>query len=150
MKHLRTLFFSAFFGAAFFLSAQSSDWQQHVDYTMDVQMDVKTYQYTGTQKLIYTNNSPDELSRVFYHLYYNAFQPGSEMDIRLQNIKDPDKRMMVDGKAESHPYRKVKWGIFIQNHLPKTANLFPLQKKAPFLWSIWPSLFLPEEKPLWK
>ena len=99
MKHLRTLFFSAFFGAAFFLSAQSSDWQQHVDYTMDVQMDVKTYQYTGTQKLIYTNNSPDELSRVFYHLYYNAFQPGSEMDIRLQNIKDPDKRMMVDGKS---------------------------------------------------
>ena len=99
MKHLRSLFFSAFFGAAFFLSAQSSDWQQHVDYTMDVQMDVKTYQYTGTQKLIYTNNSPDELSRVFYHLYYNAFQPGSEMDIRLQNIKDPDKRMMVDGKS---------------------------------------------------
>ena len=99
MKHLRTLFFSAFFGAAFFLSAQSSAWQQHVDYTMDVQMDVKTYQYTGTQKLIYTNNSPDELSRVFYHLYYNAFQPGSEMDIRLQNIKDPDKRMMVDGKS---------------------------------------------------
>ncbi|MBO0352776.1 M1 family metallopeptidase [Muricauda ruestringensis] len=99
MKHLRSLFFSAFFGAAFFLSAQSSDWQQHVDYTMNVQMDVKTYQYTGTQKLIYTNNSPDELSRVFYHLYYNAFQPGSEMDIRLQNIKDPDKRMMVDGKS---------------------------------------------------
>ncbi len=99
MKHLRSLFFSAFFGAAFFLSAQSSDWQQHVDYTMDVQMDVKTYQYTGTQKLVYTNNSPDELSRIFYHLYYNAFQPGSEMDIRLQNIKDPDKRMMVDGKS---------------------------------------------------
>ncbi|MBO6532595.1 MAG: M1 family metallopeptidase, partial [Muricauda sp.] len=32
-------------------------------------------------------------------LYYNAFQPGSEMDIRLQNIKDPDKRMMEDGKS---------------------------------------------------
>lgn len=66
---------------------------------MEVDMDVKTYQYTGTQKLVYTNNSPDELGRVFYHLYYNAFQPGSEMDIRLQNIKDPDKRMMEDGKS---------------------------------------------------
>lgn len=100
MKRLKSFFFSAFVGASFFLNAQnSSSWQQHVDYTMDVQMDVKTYQYTGTQKLVYTNNSPDELSRVYYHLFFNAFQPGSEMDIRLQNIKDPDKRMMVGDKS---------------------------------------------------
>lgn len=100
MKHLKSLFFSAFLGASFFLTAQNNAyWQQHVDYTMDVEMDVETFQYTGTQKLVYTNNSPDELSRVFYHLYYNAFQPGSEMDIRLQNIKDPDKRMMEDDKS---------------------------------------------------
>jgi len=70
-----------------------------VAYTMDVAMDVDTYQYTGTQKLIYTNNSPDTLSRVFYHMYFNAFQPGSEMDIRLQHIKDPDGRMMQDDKS---------------------------------------------------
>lgn len=82
------------------LSAQNTAyWQQHVDYTMDVNMDVKTYQYTGTQKLVYTNNSPDALNRVFYHLYYNAFQPGSEMDMRLQSIKDPDGRMMENGKS---------------------------------------------------
>ncbi len=77
----------------------SSYWQQHVDYTMDVQMDVKTFQYTGTQKLVYTNNSPDVLNRVYYHLYFNAFQPGSEMDIRLRSIKDPDGRMMANGKS---------------------------------------------------
>ncbi|MRX64360.1 M1 family metallopeptidase [Maribacter luteus] len=74
-------------------------WQQHVDYTMKVDMDVKNYQYEGTQKLVYTNNSPEELSRVYYHLYFNAFQPGSEMDIRLQNIEDPDGRMMEEGKS---------------------------------------------------
>jgi hypothetical protein len=81
---------------------KSTYWQQHVDYKMEVEMDVKTYQYTGKQKLVYTNNSPDTLRKVFYHLYNNAFQPGSEMDIRLQNIKDPDGRMVtkikVDGK----------------------------------------------------
>lgn len=75
-------------------------WQQHVDYTMEVDMDVENYQYTGTQKLVYANNSPDTLSRVYYHLYFNAFQPGSEMDIRLQNIKDPDDRMTTEeGKS---------------------------------------------------
>lgn len=99
MKRLRFFFFSALASASLLTAQESGQWQQHVDYTMDVDMDVKTYQYTGTQKLVYTNNSPDELGRVFYHLYYNAFQPGSEMDIRLQNIKDPDNRMMEGGKS---------------------------------------------------
>lgn len=80
------------------IGQSTSYWQQHVDYTMDVAMDVKTNQYTGTQKLVYTNNSPDELTRVYYHLFFNAFQPGSEMDIRLQNIEDPDRRMINDDK----------------------------------------------------
>jgi len=77
---------------------QTSYWQQHVDYSMEVDMDVETYQYAGTQKLIYTNNSPDELNRVYYHLYFNAFRPGSEMDMRLQSIEDPDGRMMTEDK----------------------------------------------------
>jgi hypothetical protein len=76
----------------------TSYWQQQADYTMNVAMDVETYQYTGTQQLVYTNNSPDELGRVFYHLYFNAFQPGSEMDVRLQHIADPDDRMTTEDK----------------------------------------------------
>jgi hypothetical protein len=85
------------------LFAQSSTyWQQHADYKMEVVMNVNNYQYKGKQVLVYTNNSPDTLKRVYYHLFNNAFQPGSEMDARLQSIKDPDKRMVesvkVDGK----------------------------------------------------
>jgi hypothetical protein len=68
-------------------------WQQHVAYTMDIDMDVNNYQYKGNQKLVYTNNSPDELTKVFYHLYFNAFQPGSQMDVRSLNIADPDGRV---------------------------------------------------------
>jgi hypothetical protein len=74
-------------------------WQQHVDYKMDVVMDTKNYQYKGKQELVYTNNSSDTLKRVFYHLYFNAFQPGSEMDARLQNIADPDGRMVNKRKV---------------------------------------------------
>lgn len=73
-------------------------WQQHADYKMEVAMDVKNYRYTGKQELVYTNNSPDTLNRVFYHLYNNAFQPGSEMDARLKTIADPDKRMVKSFK----------------------------------------------------
>jgi len=68
-------------------------WQQKVDYTMEVNMNVKNFRYDGTQQLKYTNNSPDTLHRVFYHLYYNAFQPGSEMDIRSNHLPDSDPRV---------------------------------------------------------
>ncbi len=90
---------------AFFLSmavcAQGNYpyWQQAVDYTMKIDMDVETYRYTGSQDLVYTNNSPDTLKRVYYHMYFNAFQPGSEMDMRLQHISDPDRRMTEEGKS---------------------------------------------------
>ena len=77
------------------LTAQNntSYWQQHVDYQMEVDMNVETYQYTGKQTIKYTNNSPDQLNQVFIHLYFNAFQPGSEMDVRSQTIQDPDPRV---------------------------------------------------------
>ena len=73
--------------------SKSNYWQQHVDYTMDIDVDVTNFQYKGTQQLVYTNNSPDQLTRVFYHLYFNAFQPNSQMDVRSRNIQDPDRRV---------------------------------------------------------
>ncbi|MBS7786130.1 M1 family metallopeptidase [Flavobacterium sp. CYK-55] len=93
----------AFLLASPLVQAQSNSyWQQQVDYKMNVVMDAAKYRYQGHQELVYTNHSPDTLKRVFYHLYNNAFQPGSEMDARLQAIADPDRRMVkkvkVDGK----------------------------------------------------
>ncbi|WP_111670198.1 M1 family metallopeptidase [Algoriphagus litoralis] len=73
--------------------AQHGRFQQAVNYKMDVNMDVKSNQFTGKQELKYTNNSPDTLKRVFYHLYFNAFQPGSMMDVRSRTIADPDRRV---------------------------------------------------------
>ncbi|WP_276372111.1 M1 family metallopeptidase [Chryseolinea sp. H1M3-3] len=77
------------------LSSFSQDfrWQQRVEYNMDVRLDVTTHKVTGIQKLTYYNNSRDTLTKVFYHLYWNAFQPGSMMDVRSINITDPDARV---------------------------------------------------------
>jgi hypothetical protein len=75
------------------VSAQSDRWQQRAKYQMDVEFDAVKHQYKGTQKLIYSNNSPDTLNKVFYHLYLNAFQPGSQMDVRSRTISDPDPRV---------------------------------------------------------
>jgi hypothetical protein len=75
------------------ISAQRTYWQQEANYTMNIDVNTEDHQYSGTQKLVYTNNSPDELTRVYYHLYFNAFQPGSMMDVRSRNIVDPDGRV---------------------------------------------------------
>lgn len=66
--------------------AQADRWQQRVKYAMDIRMDVKNHQFTGKQRLEYTNNSPDTLFRVFYHLQWNAFQPNSMMDVRSREL----------------------------------------------------------------
>lgn len=73
--------------------AQDYRWQQRAEYVMDVRLDVKNHKVTGTQKLTYTNNSKDTLNKVYYHLYFNAFQPGSMMDVRSRTIADPDPRV---------------------------------------------------------
>lgn len=96
---MKKLIILALFASTIGFAQNTSYWQQHVDYTMEVDMNVENFQYTGTQQLVYTNNSPDELTRVYYHLYFNAFQPGSEMDMRLQNIADPDGRMTKEDKS---------------------------------------------------
>ena len=82
--------------------AQPDRWQQRVKYTMNIDMDVQHNQYTGKQKLEYWNNSPDTLDRVFYHLYWNAFQPNSMMDNRSRRQgrivlgKDQEGKDVVD------------------------------------------------------
>tara|TARA_R110002050_G_scaffold21806_5_gene59946 strand:+ start:1309 stop:3177 length:1869 start_codon:yes stop_codon:yes gene_type:complete len=122
MRHNKGLFFGLVV-TILCLTAQmeaqnnTSYWQQHVDYSMDVNVDVEKYQYSGTQKLVYTNNSPDVLSRVYYHLFFNAFQPGSEMDMRLQSVADPDGRMMADGKSRIASLSPEEMGYLRVNSL---------------------------------
>jgi len=85
-------------------------WQQKVKYSMDIDMNVATNRFTGNQKLEYWNNSPDTLTKVFYHLYWNAFKPGSMMDERSRRQGS----IQADGKPD--------WDFRITNRI---QNLKP-------------------------
>lgn len=80
-------------------------------------MDVKTYQYKGKQTLVYTNNSPDTLKRVYFHLFNNAFQPNSPMDARLKTIKDPDGRMVTKVKSGDKETRESRISALKPNEI---------------------------------
>lgn len=73
--------------------AQHGYWQQHITYDMNIDMNVKDHTFDGMQRVIYTNNSPDDIDKIFYHLYFNAFQPGSMMDERNKVLPDSDPRV---------------------------------------------------------
>ncbi len=82
-KMLGCVFFSMLLHSVF---AQPDRWQQRINYMVNVDMDVITNRLGGTEKIEYFNNSPDTLNRIFFHTYWNAFQPNSMMDVRSREL----------------------------------------------------------------
>ena len=108
---MKKLLLAALFPLAALAQPAPYYWQQEVHYTMDIDFDVENHQFSGKQVLKYTNNSPDTLNTVFYHLYFNAFQPNSMMDERSRSIADPDKRVgnrIVNLKESETGYHQIR------------------------------------------
>ena len=68
------------------VSAQADRWQQHINYNIKASLDVNTNIVKGTEDIVYINNSTDTLRKVYFHLYWNAFQPNSSMDVRSREL----------------------------------------------------------------
>jgi hypothetical protein len=54
-------------------------WQQNVAYEIDVALDPDDHSLTGHQHLVYTNNSLDVLTYVWFHLYPNAYRDNNSL-----------------------------------------------------------------------
>ena len=112
-----------------------SYWQQRVDYNIKIDFNHKNHQFEGQQNLIYFNNSPDTISKVFFHLYFNAFQPGSMMDVRSRSLPDPDSRVMdriSKLKKNEIGFHEIKMiqqsGIKLEYHIQGTVLEVKLEK----------------------
>ncbi|TAE11513.1 MAG: M1 family peptidase [Bacteroidetes bacterium] len=66
--------------------AQPDRWQQRVKYQMDVVLQPQNHVIKGQTQMEYWNNSPDTLYKLFFHAYWNAFQPNSMMDVRSREL----------------------------------------------------------------
>jgi hypothetical protein len=60
-------------------SPENIYWQQDVSYTIDVELDTVHHTLSGFEKIIYVNNSPDNLTELFIHLYPNAYKDRSSL-----------------------------------------------------------------------
>lgn len=69
-------------------------WALRVAYEMDIHLTPQNHQFTGEQRLVVYNRTPDTLRYVYYHLYFNAFSPRSMMAERNRDLPDPDSRVV--------------------------------------------------------
>lgn len=98
-----------------FTSAQADRWQQHINYTIKAGLDVNTNIVKGTEDIVYSNNSTDTLTKVYFHLYWNAFQPNSVMDIRSREL---GKNMLTSRRGDQIPDWDARVKDRIQNLNP--------------------------------
>src|ERR1051325_10278649 len=94
--------------------ASGNYWQQHVSYDIRITLIDSIHTLDGTLAVVYKNNSPDTLREVYFHLYSNAFQPGSMMDERALDIHSNPIRDHI------HNLPKSEWGMYWINSA--TAN----------------------------
>ncbi len=101
--------------------AQNSYWQQYLQYSIDVQLNDHEKSITGSETIVYKNNSPKSLSYIWFHIYPNAYKDESTA-LFQQIINDPARKdkltkytagfitnlaFTVNGipaKTEAHPY----------------------------------------------
>ena len=70
MKNLKLLFFLCFICNA----AQAQYWQQKVDFKIEATLNDKEHTIEAFEKITYTNNSPDTLLFIWFHLWPNAYK----------------------------------------------------------------------------
>ncbi|MCB0710845.1 MAG: M1 family metallopeptidase [Ignavibacteriae bacterium] len=120
IRHLHLRFALCSF-ALFLTSSHLFAWQQRVHYQMEVHLEARTHSYRGTQRLTYVNNSPDTIETVYYHLFYNAFTPGSGMDRRDKSLPEswksidkltPDQRGNVEVRSLTQKGTPLQWSVY--------------------------------------
>ena len=96
--------------------AQTQDYfQQKVDYDITVKLDDDNHTLSAYEKIIYTNNSPDELSFIWFHVWPNAYKNDSTAYAKQAGPKsrfansDSLSRGFIDSLDFSVDGKRVDW-----------------------------------------
>lgn len=119
------------------ISQNSDYWQQRVKYKIDCS--VEKNQLEGKERLVYYNNSPDTLTKVYFHVYFNAFRKGSMMCDRALTIIDPERDM--EKKFQNlNPQKegKVEIKSIMQNGKTLQFEMFETIMKSHLIFALAP------------
>lgn len=107
-------------------------WQNKAGYDIRVTFDPATNKVSGSEQILYVNNSPDTLSAVNFKLFPNLFQKGSvrNMAVSADDLTDGVvlKNMKVNGVAKPLPtsVKGTNMGVSIPELYPGQTARFEL------------------------
>ncbi len=115
--------------------ASASDYfQQQVDYRISAQLVPGENMVKGTEEIVYHNNSRSKLDTLYFHLYLNAFKPGSNFDTELDRRGS---HRMADFSAFMHGGMIIN-RIMINDHEPDGFIIDDTILKLPLAGSLLP------------
>jgi len=63
-------------------------WQNTADYNLKIKIDPKTRLLTGSEDVIYYNNSPDTLKKLVIRLYPDFYKKGNNRDVKIEAVDE--------------------------------------------------------------
>ena len=108
---------AAFISLLTFSATAQDYFQQEVDYEIRVQLNDRNHTLSGFEKIEYTNNSPDELEFIYFHIWPNAYRNNQTTLAREQFrdkgrhhlFKNQSQQGLIDSLNFKVNGRKVSW-----------------------------------------
>ncbi|MDX1628897.1 MAG: M1 family metallopeptidase [Fulvivirga sp.] len=101
-------------------------WQNTADYDIDVEVIPSSRELIGSEKVVYHNNSPDELNQIVVRLYHDVFKKGNQ---RGMSVKDTDinegveiSNLSINGTSVDMAENTRRFGTNMLIRLPETLK----------------------------
>ena len=115
------------------ISAQEAEYfQQNVDYNIEVSLNDTNHTLSAFEKLIYSNNSPDTLGFIWFHIWPNAYKDDSTAYAKQAGPNsrfaksDSSSRGFIDSLDFSVDGERVDW-----NYHPEWSDVLKINLKKP-------------------
>ena len=117
---MKTLFVIAGFLFAIVANAQADYWQQKLSYNINAELNVSENSITGSETVVYKNNSPSTLDFIWFHIWPNAYK--NDSTALMQQIKNDTSRSR---KLENFGKGSIEGLAFKVNDQPAKTEPHP-------------------------
>ncbi len=118
--------------------AQNAYWQQYLHYSIDVQLNGQEKTITGSETIVYKNNSPDTLSFIWFHIYPNAYKDESTA-LFQQLTNDPERKEKLKNYSSGY----ITNLAFTANGMPAKTEPHPNKQYIDIIKVVLPQSLLP-------
>lgn len=130
-----TFFLLLFSFAATAQIKKQAAWQQRVDYVINVKLDDVQHTLSANEVITYTNNSPDELKEIYFHLWANAYRNNETAFAKqlIENGKtdfyyaEEDARGWIDSLDFRINNERVEWQLTSDIDIARIIPIKPIK-----------------------